>query len=258
MPKLRGGGQVPVLFTAFAFNEETGAAEGYVEFHDQIWSNNLIDRFEELGATSVDVMTFQHNDGNHSAASAYNRVRKVAGNPGFTLITTGNANAKLLTKANDLLENEKPTKSTSQEFDEKAHAAIKKSLSDIADSMVTKDDYQSLGESSQKNFEEIKERMAKEHAAVVGTLSKTIRDQQQIIENMENKISRQSYVLARLNQERDETAKELKAKDQRILKLQEENHALKFGDSTQDEMKTMVTELLEESRKNKRQRTQEA
>ena len=127
----------------------------------------------------------------------------------------------------------------------------------------------------QKQKEEIKERMAKEHAAVVGTLSKTIRDQQQIIENMENKISRQSYVLARLNQERDETAKELKAKDQRILKLQEENHALKFGDSTQDEMKTMVTELLEESkkqdemkmmltelleenRKNKRQRTQEA
>ena len=110
----------------------------------------------------------------------------------------------------------------------------------------------------QKQKEEIKERMAKEHAAVVGTLSKTIRDQQQIIENMDSKISRQSYVLARLNQERDETAKELKAKDQRILKLQEENHSLKFGDSTQDEMKMMLTELLEESRQNKRQRTQEA
>ena len=88
MPKLRAGGQVAVLFTAFAFNEETGAAEGYMEFHDQIWSNNLIDRFEELGATSVDIMTFQHNDGNQSAASAYNRVRKVAANSGFILITS--------------------------------------------------------------------------------------------------------------------------------------------------------------------------
>ena len=123
--------------------------------------------------------------------------------------------------------------------------------------MVTKDDFHNLGESSQKNFEEIKERMAKEHAAVVGTLSKTIRDQQQIIENMDSKISRQSYVLARLNQERDETANELKAKDQRILKPQEENHSLKLGDSTQDEIKTMMTELLEESRK-KRQCAQEA
>ena len=83
--------------------------------------------------------------------------------------------------------------------------------------MVTKDDFHNLGESSQKTFEEIKERMAKGHVAVVGTLSKTILDQQQIIENMDSKISHQSYVLARLNQERDETAIELKAKDQQLI-----------------------------------------
>ena len=150
MQKARGAGPVQILHSSFAFNEGSGAAEGYMEFHDQIWSNNLIDRFEEFGATSVDVMTFLNNDGNHSAASAYNRVRKVASNPGFTLITTGRANAKLLAKANDLLENEKPTKSTSQEFD-KTHASIK-SLSDIADCMVTKDDFHNLGESSQNEL----------------------------------------------------------------------------------------------------------
>ena len=65
----------------------------------------------------MDVMTFQHNDGNHSAASAYNRARKVAANPGFTLLTTGSANPKLLAKANELLEKGKPNKSTSQGFD---------------------------------------------------------------------------------------------------------------------------------------------
>ena len=81
MQKARSAGPVPILFTAFAFNEGTGAAEGYMEFQDTIWSSNLIDRFEEIGATSVDVMTFQHNDGNQSAASAFNRVRKVAVNP---------------------------------------------------------------------------------------------------------------------------------------------------------------------------------
>ena len=134
----------------------------------------------------------------------------------------------------------------------------------------------------QKQKEEIKDKLKSDYEEIIVSnahtihcLQKTIRDQQQIIENMDSKISRQSHVLARLNQERDETAKELKAKDQRILKLQEENHALKFGDSTQDEIKTMVTELLEESKKqdemkmmltelleesrqNKRQRTQEA
>ena len=117
----------------------------------------------------------------------------------------------------------------------------------------------------QKQKEEIKDKLKSDYEEIIVSnahamhgLQKTIRDQQQIIENMDSKISRQSHVLARLNQERDETAKELKAKDQRILKLQEENHALKFGDSTQDEMKMMLTELLEESRQNKRQRTQEA
>ena len=45
----------------------------------------------------------------------------------------------------------------------------------------------SLGESSQKSFDEIKESMAKDHAAVINSLGKTIRNQQQIIENMESK-----------------------------------------------------------------------
>ena len=104
MQKARGAGPVSIPFTAFAFNKETGAAEGYMEFQDTVWSNNLIDRLEELGATSVDIMTFQNNDDNLSAASALNRVWKVATNPGFTLLTIGSANPKLLAKARQLHE----------------------------------------------------------------------------------------------------------------------------------------------------------
>ena len=59
--------------------------------------------------------------------------------------------------------------------------------------------------------------MAKHHLAVVDSLSKIIRNQQQIIENMENKSYRESCMLARLNQERNETARELKAKGQLSL-----------------------------------------
>ena len=148
--KARGAGPVSIPFTAFAFNEGTGAAEGYIEFQDTVWKNNLIDRFEELGATSVDIKTFHNNDGNHSAASTYNRVRKVAANPCFALLTTGTANPKLLAKANDLLEKEKPK--ASEQFDQKTQAAIKQSLAEISEAMVTKEDFQSLGKSSQKSF----------------------------------------------------------------------------------------------------------
>ena len=263
MPKLRGGGEVVINFTAFAFNEDSGAAEGYMEFQDTLWSNNLVHRFEDLGASSVDFLSFQHNDGNHSAASAYNRVRKIAGNPGFTLITSGSPNTKLLAKANDLLENEKLAKSASQEFDEKTQEAIKHSLNEITQSMVTKNDFQNLGASSQKNFEEIKNRLKTDYEQIIVSKVRTILEQeetikhhQQMIEMERDRNYRQSCVLARLNHERDETAKELKAKNQliieqdlKILKLQEENHSLKFADSAQDEIKTMLTELCEESKK---------
>ena len=60
-----------------------------------------MDGFEELGDSGVDIMTLQDNDGNRSAARPFKRVRKVAANPGFSLITNGSANPKLLSKAND-------------------------------------------------------------------------------------------------------------------------------------------------------------
>ena len=225
-----------------------------MEFQDTIWSNNLIDRLEELGATSVDMMTFQHNDGNQSAAGAYNRVRKVAANSGFILITSGTANPKLLAKADDLLEKEK--QKASEEFDEKTQAAIKQSLAEISEAMVTKDDLYSLGESSHKGFEEIKERMKSDHEQIIVRNVKTfqefekiINDQQQIINNLESKNHRQSCVLARLNQERDETARELK-------KLHEENHALKasfYGNHDGTTMVEMVTEIWQEIKRRRSQ-----
>ena len=267
MPKVRSAGEVPMLSSTFALNISTGAAEGYMEFQEQIWSNNLIDRFEELGTTAVNVLTFQNNDGNHSAASAYNRVMKVAASSNFTLINNGALNHKVLAKAKELQAAEQAQISSS-EFDEKTQAVIKQSLAvaeKISENMVTKDDFYSLGESSQKGFEEIKERMVKEHAAVVGSLGKTItemektiRDQQDIITNYENKNYRQSCMLAKLNAERDQATKELKARDQRIidrdqriLTLQEENHALKNNGATSSlsRMEEMLTDLWHENKR---------
>ena len=105
----------------------------------------------------------------------------------------------------------------------------------------TKEDFQSLGEASQKSFDEIKECMAKDHAAVINSLGKTIRDQQQIIENMESKNYRQSCVLACLNQERDETARELMAKDQLII--QRDQKILQERDETAMELKAKDTKF---------------
>ena len=100
--------------------------------------------------------------------------------------------------------------------------------------------------------------MAKKHTTIVDSLfktmtalEKTVKDQQQIIENMESKKCRQGFVLACLNQENDKTARELMAKDQliikrdqRILQLpgQEQNHFLKNNSvllRSQDKMRCL-------------------
>ena len=73
IPKLRKGcGDVSIQSQLFAWNQETGIAEGFLEFGETVWTNVLKDRLAELGAGSISVMTFQNNDGNLSAAGALN------------------------------------------------------------------------------------------------------------------------------------------------------------------------------------------
>ena len=79
-----------------------------------------------------------------------------------------------------------------------------------------------------------------------------MKDQQQIIENMESKNYRQSCVLARLNQERDETATALRAKDTKIHKLQEEINSLKasfYDGNGAANLVEMITEMWQEIKK---------
>ena len=270
LPKGKGSGDMSLQYSAFAFNESMTVAEGILEFQETVLSSRLQDQFESLGATCITIATFQNNDGNHSAASALNRVIKLASSPGFRLIKTGVCNAKLLAKAAELAEKDK-VQASGAEFDEKTQAAIRQSLADINGNMATKEELQHLGESSQKSSEEIKSKvaeikqsMASANDVIIANLSrtifeheKTIKEQQLSIENLEKKNYRQSCVLAKLNAERDETARELKAKDQRIierdqriLKLQEENHSLKNGAGLSSKrMEEMLTDLWEESKR---------
>lgn len=225
LQKARGAGQVPVVFTQYALNENTGTVEGFMEFQEQVWSHQIQAQWEQLGAASVTVLTFQNNDGNHSAASALNRVTKLARNDGFRLIQAGCCNPKLLAKANELAEKDQ-AKLTTPEFDEKTQAVIKQSLAvaeRISESMVTKKELQDFGESSQKSSEEllchvdeIKEKIAKDYEAVILRQSVTISKLQSALEAkgkdmdvLTKKNHSQSVIIARLNTERDSALKKL-------------------------------------------------
>jgi hypothetical protein len=108
MPKLRKGCEDnSVQYKLFAWNEKTGAAQGFIEFEGTVWTNVLKDRLTELGACTVIVETFQINDGNYSAASALNNVRRNDKKEGFVMVEHGTCNPKLLAKANGIIAMEK-------------------------------------------------------------------------------------------------------------------------------------------------------
>jgi len=221
LQKARGAGDVPVVFTQYALNESTGTAEGFMDFQEQVWSHQIQTQWEQLGAASVTVLTFQHNDGNHSAASALNRVTKLASSPGFKLITTGSCNPKLQAKAKELAEKEHVKLNTTTEFDEKTQAVIKQSLAvaeRISESMVTKKELQDLGESSQKSSEELKCR-------VVEINEKITQDYEDAIKSQSAIISKQSVTISKLQSALEAKGKDMEAKQKEIDSLTKKNHS---------------------------------
>ena len=252
IPKSRGSGDFSIQFTCFAWNPETLVAEGFLDFNDQIWTTAIHDRLAELGARSIEVMTFQHNDNNHSAASALNRVISTAKTEGFMEVVKGNCNPKLLAKLDELRELEKkPT----TEFDEKTQAALKMSLGEIKDSMATKEALSHLEEITQaksdeirSSFVEMKEKIQVDYKETITRQAVTITDQALTIMSQQEANSKlneclvindrktiglerqnegQRFIIAKLNAERDHTAKETKEKDLIILQLTKEIHCLR-------------------------------
>ena len=221
LPKTRENGEMPTMFTQYALNETTGTAEGFMDFQEQVWSHQIQTQWEQLGAASVTVLTFQHNDGNHSAASALNRVTKLASSPGFKLITTGSCNPKLQAKAKELAEKEHVKLNTTTEFDEKTQAVIKQSLAvaeRISESMVTKKELQDLGESSQRSSDELKCR-------VVEINEKITQDYEDAIKSQSAIISKQSVTISKLQSALEAKGKDMEAKQKEIDSLTKKNHS---------------------------------
>ena len=222
VPKSRGSGNYPISFQSFAWNADTLVAEGYLEFNEQIYTTTIKERLAELGARSIEVMTFQHNDNNHSAASALNRVRAVAKSEGFTEVVRGTCNAKLLAKADEILAAERRAKNTEfdVEFDAKTKAAIKTSLEmteEIKQNMATKEGLTHLEEKS----DEIKSSFVEMKDQINGDYQRAIADQVVIINKHQDTISAQQKTIADLNGN-------LISNDRKIMIVEKQNESQRF------------------------------
>ena len=235
-------------------------------------------------------MTFQNNDGNHSAASALNRVRTAAKSNGFVEKVRGSCNPKLLEKADELLAAEKKMEKN-VEFDEKTQAAIKMSLEmteEIKSSMATKEGLSNLREITQAkseelktSFVEMKEKIQVDYKETITRQAVTITEQAATITaqqkanaelsegliindrkmmKLEDKNESQRIMIAKLHAEMQKKEQHVNAtieqKNQLILQLTQQNQAFLQSQGnnhleTLDQFKTLLAEFHETARKRK-------
>ena len=256
IPRVRKGSDVPVRFLHFSFNPSLGLVEGFMEFGEQVMSTVISQRLAELGAASVYLMTFHNNDGDHSAASALNRVRDVVKSDGFIEVVRGTCNAKLMKKADELAaaEAEERIKAAGKEFDEKTAAAIMLSVDEtkdgvarIASGMATKDGVAQIasGMATKDGVAQIASGMATKDG-----LSRLAGIANQVKETVMIHGKGQTYTIKRLNKERDQLNTYVLKLKATIIRLHENySMELKGKDEIIKEKDEIIKQKDEEIRK---------
>ena len=262
IPKSRGSGDFSIQYLYFAWNPETFVAEGFMDFNDQIWTTTIHDRLAELGARSIEVMTFQNNDNNHSAASALSRVISVAKTAGFKEVIRGNCNPKLASKMYEIkAQEESDKKAKNAEFDEKTQAAIKLSLEmteEIKSNMATKEGLSHLEEITQTSAKEVKLSFVKidesykeniiRQAAIIeaqqdanAKLNHHLITMDRKMMEKDEKIHSQAYIISKLNadvRQKEEKISQfhsvIEKKNQVILNLTAKKAAVNHGDAVKE------------------------
>ena len=207
-------------FLLLVHNEETGVAECFMEFSEQVRTNTVRDKVAELGAFCINVATFQKNDGNFSAASALNRVRDVVKSDGFVEVVRGTCTARLMKKADELaaIEAEKLRQAAGKEFDEKTAAAIKLSLEETKESMSQVQENMATVKDSETVVEQ-----AQMASATKDGLSRLAGITEEVKETVVEHGKGQTYTIRRLNKERDELNAEVHHQKDEIIRLQEKH-----------------------------------
>lgn len=280
IPKPRGPGDFSIQFLCFAWNPETFVSEAFIELNEQVHTTVIHDRLKELGASSINIMTFQHNDNNHSAASALNRVISTAKSEGFREVVRGNCNPKLASKLDEIQAKERAEKQArNAEFDEKTQAAIKMSLGEIKDSMATKNEISHLEEVTQtksdeikSSFVEMKEAIKVDYKETITRQAVTITDQTDIItslrdanaklneaiinndrkmmnlenrnESLENRNESQRYIIAKLNAEMKHKEQQI-AERNAIIEAKNQTILRLTDQGTSTECKAVIDQMKE-------------
>jgi hypothetical protein len=230
IPRIRKGSDVPIRYLVFAHNPNVGTAEAFMEFGDQVLSTTVSQRLMDLGAASIDLVTFQKNDGNHSAASALNRVRSIAKSDGFAEVVRGECNVKLLKKADELAEAEVSAAEMECEFAEKTQAALQLSIKEQAERI---DEQGERIAEQDERFERTTTQIQTGVCHLTGMAEK-------MNDTVDTQVLSQKFFLNKLNKERDQLVVDLfKLHNDHRVSIQQKDAVIQQKD---EELKETTTE----------------
>ena len=231
-------------FLRLAYNEGTGAAEGFMEFSEQVRTNNVKDILAELGACSISVVTFQNNDGNQSAAVALNRVRSIAKSDGFAEVVRGECNVKLLKKADELAEAEVSAAEMECEFAEKTQAALQLSIKEQGERIDEQGERiaeqgERIGEQGERIAEQ-DERFERTTTQIQTGVCHLTGMAEKMNDTVDTQVLSQKFFLNKLNKERDQLVVDLfKLHNDHRVSIQQKDAVIQQKD---EELKETTTE----------------
>jgi hypothetical protein len=156
--KSKGSGEFAIKYMLAAFNKEADSGKFFIEFEDKVWTHKLIESFQQQGASQALTITFQHNDGDESAANALACIMASQKKTGDGYVR-GTCPPALYDKAHaKMMETQIQEQQATKEFDEKTAATIKLSLEDHAVKLeAIGNNVQSYGVKMETGFEDVKQ-----------------------------------------------------------------------------------------------------
>ena len=168
-------GLAKVRMLEYAENQEMGVVELLVSFKDQVYTNQVYDRMEALGACSVTLVTFSKTDWIQEAAGALYRIRGLCA-PWTRGAPFEELDPKILDKVKELVERDLAAKrAEDSQFDNKTAVAMKASLESLSARVADKDDVRGLKKDLEKTL----------------GLEQTVKKQQETMDSLEQLLERE-------------------------------------------------------------------
>ena len=254
LPKSKGAGEFQINFLSAAFHREGEFGEFFLDFDEKVWEHKVVERFEELGASQVSLVTFKNNDGHDSAAGGLNRVRHLGARTGYTVVR-GTPSEALRAKAEGKWQAEQSAQQSRSELDEKTQAAIKESLSMVNDAViVVKEEVIRGNETLQTKIGSVQQGVCETipyYQAEIARLKASLQHQTLLADRAEKRLADTTRIKNKLK----ETTEELDAAKKRIAEVEKTVRLYETMESAENYLKT-AAEVLTEARFLKRARAE--